>query len=199
MDMICFMHEGTPYGYLKVNRKVILPGNLAVMVGVNLQDAERLLAELEECGVFERDEEGCIYSKRMVRDESLRNARAQGGKLGGNPALVKGKVNLKDNPKVENEDKQKPTPSSSSSSSSSKFIIPSLEEITEYIRSISANVDPVKFHSHYESNGWMVGKNKMKSWKAAITTWNTTAKPTTRPTNEKTNYQKNGQQFRPFD
>jgi hypothetical protein len=199
MDMICFMHEGNPYGYLKVNRKVILPANLAVMVGVNLQDAERLLAELEECGVFERDEDGCIFSKRMVRDESLRNARAQGGKLGGNPALVKGKVNLKDNPKVENEDKQKPTPSSSSSSSSSKFIIPSLEEITEYIRSISANVDAVKFHSHYESNGWMVGKNKMKSWKAAITTWNTTAKPATRPTIEKTNYQKNGQQFRPFD
>jgi len=199
MDMICFMHEGNPYGYLKVNRKVILPANLAVMVGVNLQDAERLLAELEECGVFERDEDGCIFSKRMVRDESLRNARAQGGKLGGNPALIKRKVNLKDNPKVENEDKQKPTPSSSSSPSSSKFIIPSLDEITEYIRSISANVDPVKFHSHYESNGWMVGKNKMKSWKAAITTWNTTAKPTTRPTIEKTNYQKNGQQFRPFD
>jgi hypothetical protein len=124
MDMICFMHEGTPYGYLKVNRKVILPSNLAVMVGVNLQDAERLLAELEECGVFERDEEGCIFSKRMVRDESLRNARAQGGKLGGNPALVKGKVNLKDNHKVENEDKQNPTPSSSSLSSFSSSKTP---------------------------------------------------------------------------
>jgi hypothetical protein len=55
----------------------------------------------------------------MIRDEHLRNVRAEGGKKGGNPSLKAGKVNLKDNPKVGEKDKQKPTPSSSSSSSSS--------------------------------------------------------------------------------
>jgi hypothetical protein len=119
MDMICYMHEGAPYGYLKVGSKVIREVNLAVMVGVNLEVVARLLAELEECGVFSRDEDGCIFSRRMVKDENTRNARAAGGKLGGNPSLVKRKVNLPPNLPSETKDNRKPTPSSSSSSSTS--------------------------------------------------------------------------------
>jgi hypothetical protein len=119
MDMICYMHEGNPYGYLRVGSKVILAPNLSVMVGLNLDTVDRLLAELEDCGVFERDEDSCIYSRRMIRDENLRNKRAAGGKLGGNPALKPRKDKAKVNLKVENEDKLILTPSSSSSSSSS--------------------------------------------------------------------------------
>ena len=125
IDMICHMHEGNPYGYLKVNQKVILPANLAVIVGVSVEVVESLLDELEEAGVFSRDDDGCIFSRRMIRDENIRQKRAEGGKLGGNPALKDNqKVNLKDNQKVEKEVKQKPTPSSSSSSSSSVVNIP---------------------------------------------------------------------------
>jgi hypothetical protein len=109
--MICFMHEGNPYGYLKVGDKVILPDNLARMVGETLEVVEVWLEELRVAGVFDIDN-GVICSRRMIRDEQLRQKRAAGGKLGGNPFL-------KVNHKVMQEDKQKPTPSSSSSSSSS--------------------------------------------------------------------------------
>ena len=116
MDILCFMHEGSPYGYLKVNHKVILSPNLARMCGLTLQETEGCLAELGEAGVYEVDAEGVIFSRRMIRDEELRNKRAACGHLGGNPTL-------KDNQKVgfclSSEVKQKPTPSSSSSSSSS--------------------------------------------------------------------------------
>ena len=116
MDMICYMHEGNPYGHLKVGDKVILAPNLARMVGETLDVVEGWLNELEQAGVYDLTSDGVICSRRMIRDENLRNIRAMGGKLGGNPALMdKGKVNLK----VVQEDKQKPTPSSSSSSSSS--------------------------------------------------------------------------------
>jgi len=116
IDMICFMHEGNPYGHLKVGGKVILSENLARMVGDNVEVVNKWLEELFEAGVFDVLEDGTILSRRMIRDEELRRARAEGGKLGGNPNLVKReKVNLK----VKEEDKQKPTPSSSSSSSSS--------------------------------------------------------------------------------
>jgi hypothetical protein len=107
------MHEGTPYGYLKVNNKVILPSNLARMVGLTLQEVEGYLEELKDAGVYDIDD-GAICSRRMIRDENLRKIRAEGGKLGGNPKL---KDNHKDNLEV----KQKPTPSSSSSSSSSSI------------------------------------------------------------------------------
>jgi hypothetical protein len=117
MDMICFMHEGKPYGHLKVGDKVILPSNLARMVGDNSDLVADWLLELSQAGVYETTEDGVIFSKRMVRDENLRQIRAAGGFKGGNPALInKDKVNLE----VIQEVKQKSTPSSSSSSSSSK-------------------------------------------------------------------------------
>jgi hypothetical protein len=117
--MICYMHEGNPYGYMKVGDKVILPDNLARMCGLTASEVEGYLSELKEANVYEVDEFGAIFSRRMIRDENLRMARAAGGKLGGNPKLKVGdKVNLK----VEKEVNQKTTPSSSSSSSSSKDI-----------------------------------------------------------------------------
>lgn len=51
------------------------------------------------------------------------------------------------------------------------FIPPTVEEVKEYIDSVGSQVDAESFVAFYESNGWMVGKNKMKSWKAAIVTW----------------------------
>jgi hypothetical protein len=89
IDMICLMHEGSPYGHLKVADKVIHQSNLARMVGATIAEVEGWLAELEEAGVFSRTDDGCIYSRRMVRDEDVRCRRAAGGVLGGNPALLK--------------------------------------------------------------------------------------------------------------
>lgn len=52
------------------------------------------------------------------------------------------------------------------------FSVPSIEEIAEYIATEKLNIDANKFYYYYESNGWMVGKNKMKSWKMALKSWN---------------------------
>lgn len=114
IDIICYMHEGNPYGYLKVGNKVIHADNLSRMVGESLENVKKWLDELYEAGVYDLDN-GAICSRRMIRDENLRKIRAEGGKLGGNPKL-------KDKDKVNHEDKQKTTPSSSSSSSSTKII-----------------------------------------------------------------------------
>ena len=134
IDMICYMHEGSPYGYLKVGNKVILASNLAGMTGLTLQEAEGCLKELHDAGVYDIDEDGVICSRRMIRDENLRNIRALGGHKGGNPTLkVKGKVNLPDNLDDESKDKQKPTPSSSSSSSSSSSNINRPDSVPEQV------------------------------------------------------------------
>lgn len=113
IDMISFMHQGSEYGYLKVNGKVILPSNLARMVGATLDEIEGWLSELKEVAVYSMDDQGCIFSRRMIRDEEIRKARAAGGSKGGNPNLIGGK---KDN----FHSNLPATPSSSSSSSSSK-------------------------------------------------------------------------------
>lgn len=81
IDMICLMHEGTPYGYLRVGDKDILPPILAKMVGESVEEVSIWLKELENSGVFSRKpvENGCIYSRRMVNDERVRESRAKGG------------------------------------------------------------------------------------------------------------------------
>jgi hypothetical protein len=53
----------------------------------------------------------------------------------------------------------------------SKFVSPSLEEVTDYCRERNNNVDPQVFMDYYESNGWKVGKNPMKDGYAAVRNW----------------------------
>lgn len=89
MDMICYMHEGAPYGHLKVNGKIISEPQLARMVGAKVDEVSAWVKELEDAGAFSRDEDGAIYCRRMVRDEANRLERSECGKNGGNPALVK--------------------------------------------------------------------------------------------------------------
>ena len=55
--------------------------------------------------------------------------------------------------------------------SRSKFQKPTLSEVSDYCRERGNRIDPAEFIDHYESNGWMVGKNHMKDWKAAVRTW----------------------------
>lgn len=53
-----------------------------------------------------------------------------------------------------------------------KFIRPSIDEVKLYAKEIGfLTLDSEYFIDHYESNGWLVGKNKMQDWKAAIRTW----------------------------
>lgn len=58
-----------------------------------------------------------------------------------------------------------------------KFISPTLEEIKSYCTERNNKVDSEKFHDFYESKGWMVGKNKMKDWKAAVRNWEKDNRP----------------------
>lgn len=56
-----------------------------------------------------------------------------------------------------------------------RFIPPSVDEVAAYVRERAAlgrpHVDAGRFVDHYTANGWKVGKNSMKDWKAAVRTW----------------------------
>ncbi len=131
IEMICIMHQGSEYGFLKVNDKVIHITNLSRMCGATLEETEGWLNELNDAGVYSVDGNGCIYSRRMIRDEIVRQSRAAGGIKGGNPSLLKKKnKEIKVGNKVNLHANLQTTPSSSSSSSSSSSILK--EESTSY-------------------------------------------------------------------
>jgi hypothetical protein len=55
--------------------------------------------------------------------------------------------------------------------SSSRFTKPELSEVYAYCKERKNKVNAQSFLDFYESKGWMIGKNKMKDWKAAVRTW----------------------------
>ena len=52
-----------------------------------------------------------------------------------------------------------------------KFIPPEVHEVRAYCMERGNDVDPERFIDFYEAKGWMVGKNKMKDWRAAVRNW----------------------------
>lgn len=202
IDALCLMHEGEPYGHLKVNHKVISKVNLARMIGATLQETEEWLKELQDAGVFSVADDGALISRRMVRDESLRQIRAAGGSKGGNPSLkhepgtapkstakVNHKVNPKVGRKVNHKDNQKPTPSSSSSSSTEdedthtreaspkRFKPPTLEEWTDYGQTLTPAFPETQCERtwhYYNSREWHTGQTPVKRWKSCLSQcWST--------------------------
>jgi len=157
IELMCIAHEGGTYGVLSINGKPMAPAQIARMVGESPAAVVKLLAELEDAGVFSRDEQGCIYSRRMVKDEHVRNVRADAGRLGGNPNLLKQKDKQTDN--------REPPPSSSSSSSSSS------SEIQEPNGSVGKSADQpgfVQFWKTWPSNDRKQAKGKcLAAWKKA--------------------------------
>ena len=62
-------------------------------------------------------------------------------------------------------------PSKNETQKEKRFIKPTFEEITAYCKERNNSVDPQRFMDFYASNGWKVGKNPMKDWKASVRNW----------------------------
>lgn len=52
-----------------------------------------------------------------------------------------------------------------------RFTPPSIKEVEDYCQSRSNSVNPATFVNHYQTNGWMRGRNKVKDWKACVRYW----------------------------
>lgn len=124
VDLMCVMHECEPYGHLVLHGKPMKPAQIAGQIGVPAATVAKLIAELLENGVARQTDEGAIYSKRMVNDERIRNARGDGGKAGSEHGIKGAEHGIKggrpSNGRGDAKPPLEPPPSSSSSSSSSK-------------------------------------------------------------------------------
>ena len=71
-----------------------------------------------------------------------------------------------------------------------RFKEPNAGDVADYCIERKNNVDPMKFINFYDSNGWKVGKNKMKDWRACVRTWesNTPKDKTSRKQLDNKNY-----------
>lgn len=78
----------------------------------------------------------------------------------------------------------------------SRFVPPSIDEVKQYCFDHSYAVDAERFVSYYESNGWMVGRNKMKSWQAAVRNWSTKEQDKPVPKNQESGLDRLARMYR---
>lgn len=90
----------------------------------------------------------------------------------GNPRATPGLTDKRREEKSrEDESEMDGVPSSGASGKRKTFVKPTVEQVAEYCIERKNDIDPEAFVAHYESNGWMVGKTHMVSWKYAVVTW----------------------------
>lgn len=170
-EMICLMHESEERGKLLLNGAPMPEDALARLLGLDKQILTTTITTLLTYGVTSRCEEtGAIICRRMIRDENLRKVRANAGKQGGNPLLVKQKRTT--------EVKQILTPSTSTSTSTSfstslkKKEKPTIDDVRAFCSEsgLPESDGDYMFH-HWESNGWTKSGKAIKDWKAMIRSW----------------------------
>lgn len=82
-----------------------------------------------------------------------------------------------------------------------RFTPPTLDEVRAYCQERNSSVDPERFVDWYTANGWKVGKNPMKDWKAAVRSWEQRDKAE-RPaekTKEQLEHERNDPYLEPLD
>lgn len=128
--------------------------------------------------------------QRIVADneryEVIREARAAAGRKGGQAKANNSKQTQANEANATFDKQIKPTTTTttttstttdnnimddSSNTKTKRFKPPAVEDVRAYCKERNNNVDAQQFVDFYEAKGWMLGKNKMKDWKAAVRTW----------------------------
>lgn len=76
-----------------------------------------------------------------------------------------------------------------------RFVPPTVDEVKAYCQERNNQVDPERFVDFYESKNWMIGKNKMKDWKAAVRTWEKKDNQDKKPKNKFNNFDSRSMDF----
>ena len=178
-------------GKLVVNDRI--PYNaemLASVTGHQVGTIKQALSIFKELGLIEILENGAIYmldiqnfigkgsteaDRQRLYDRRISDERKQ-KKLTQSRNLEE--ILEKSTPEIEIElekeikiEKEIDSSAKSTTTKRKRFEKPTLSEIKQYCIERKNNVNAEHFFDYYESNGWKVGKNSMKDWKAAVRTW----------------------------
>jgi len=117
---------------------------------------------------FKKDNDGKFYNERLKDEVEKRKAYSESRRNN-----RKKKEDMIDISKtyvqhMENENENENVIKNKKVTSFQK---PTFEQVEEYMKERGMSNYASRFHNFYESKGWMVGKNKMKDWKAAVRNW----------------------------
>lgn len=144
---------------------------IAKMCAVSKPTVIKAMKELTEAGVItvahQHDNKGrqlqnlyWLQAPKLLEEGGLRNLTPQ----------------LKNDTHGGKETLHKPLNKNPFNKTLKRFIPPTVAEVADYCKERSNSVNPNHFVDHYEANGWMRGKTKVKCWKACVRTWEKNSK-----------------------
>ena len=155
----------------QISKYLTLINGKGILIGCGLSanfDIERCRSNDIAVVIYDDDlNMSLVLSNSAVNsiDLTLNHVKSRYTKLASNP--------IQSNP-IQSEYESNPNPNPNSNNGANKsrgFTPPTLEEVAAYCQERNNGVDPQKWYDFYAAKGWMIGKNKMKDWKAAVRTW----------------------------
>ena len=122
---------------------------------------------------FQKDEQGKFYNIRLEEEVDKRKAYSESRR---NNRKKKEDVNNISSSYVEHMENENENEDLIEKKKVARFQKPTIEQLKEYMSEQGMNDIAENWLNHYEANGWMVGKVKMKDWKASVRTWKTNQK-----------------------
>jgi len=162
-------HEDGKWQGASVLRGQLITGRKSISeaTGISEKSIRTSLARLEQTGEISKKSASkysiitiCKYNDYQTVEQAKGPARGQQGASKGPARGHK-----------QEEEECKEVKNKSIVKKPSVFSPPTIEQIIEYCLERKNTVDPEKWHNHYTANGWMVGRSKMKDWKAAVRYW----------------------------
>lgn len=173
--------------YLKMQLKAMKTGGVLTFRGVEQNIADELALDLDEapddvrvtlaylcsCGLAETSDEINFFFPYSVENTGSEGASAQRNRdyRARKASLCDTTVTLPLRERDGEIEKEIEKDIEIEREKKKRFAPPTLEEVKAYCKERGNGVDPQHFFDYYTANGWKVGKNSMKDWKAAIRSW----------------------------
>ena len=166
-DLVSYINDWKEHNLIRADRKV------------DSIYKDLLLQIVPEVQILEPKQRSDVKKKQSTQNvgqpmdvQWTTSGQSMDGEMSAQDRLGKDRLGQDNIGKVNNNvDVPQAEQSTTQTKKSKKFIKPTIEEIREYCQERKNNVNAQYFYDYYEANGWKVGKNPMKDWKATVRNW----------------------------
>lgn len=122
---------------------------------------------------FKQTEEGLFFNERLESEKAKRKSfvESRRNNLLGKSSHMDTHTGAHKARLMENENEDENKVRNKEGDARGRFLRPELAEVRAYCQERGNRVDPQAFLDHYDANGWVRGKTKIKDWRAAVRTW----------------------------
>jgi len=139
--------------------------NLSLETGLSVQKIRTAISNLESTGEITRTSTSKLTQLTICQYDTYNNLKSSSNKPTTGQITNGQQTNNKPITTTKNDNNKK------NEKKVSRFAPPPVEEVASYCLGRDNGVDYTKWYNFYSAKDWMIGKNKMKNWKAAVRTW----------------------------